>query len=701
MSLEFVNIDERAYKYIRQFTIKSTEDALVELITNSVDAYNKIHESPKSQRLIEIEYHDTDILIVRDHAIGLSGQKMVNCFLQVGTYTNEEGSRGFFSRGAKDISAIGDITFEAIKDNLYSRCFLNSDAYGMIEVEDQAVTQEIRDRMKMPGNGLMVTIKILPNFINTDNNGPSELAKNLSLVATLRDIMNDKYNDIYFSQYLNGELLFKRKLEFDYPEAETLLDVEYTVPNYSEATARFVVNKTVYPIAQPTKENQMVFGFLIKDSTTVYEVNTIDDRFRWNPYISYLYGYVKCDYINHLLLDYDKNGSSTTNPVPVIDPSRLTGVNKQHPFIISLLSIPSVRLDQILRELNTSISQQSISLNEVDQLFDELAKYGLNIVETEDITVKFVPNYDSELAKAIEDDRLNYVTSEKSYLITGDFNTTFTTEDQYIRDQIIRIEPSENVTEFSFVADENGELVQIPNKTEGGETQDPVQILDLALAQDPNVRPYVYQLGSDGELYKLYIFERGRFESVTNPENDYINIKNKKFQISFINDIHIHRKYIIENNDGIHIKLNLNDPLIKKYLMTENVAVGTPDLSIANISSTKSLVFLKDLMIEILAEVILESDVVNNKIILDSNNLNNMKKLLVHRAELETKLEVPIEAIFEKYISANKAAKETALTSTIQTISDTVTSMVDWTTYSGALTLMRSQLENDLSSLIE
>ena len=37
----FVKLDERVYKYIRQFTIKSVEDALVELITNSIDAYKK------------------------------------------------------------------------------------------------------------------------------------------------------------------------------------------------------------------------------------------------------------------------------------------------------------------------------------------------------------------------------------------------------------------------------------------------------------------------------------------------------------------------------------------------------------------------------------------------------------------------------------------------------------------------------------
>ena len=36
-----------------------------------------------------------------------------------------------------------------------------------------------------------------------------------------------------------------------------------------------------------------------------------------------------------------------------------------------------------------------------------------------DIEVTFIPSYDSQLAKAIEDDRLNYISSEKSYLLTN------------------------------------------------------------------------------------------------------------------------------------------------------------------------------------------------------------------------------------------------------------------------------------------
>ena len=165
--LSFIGISERAYKYIRQFTIKSIDDALIELITNSVDAYNK---TTYETRLIEIDIIDEVAVKVRDRALGLTAKQLELCFLQVGTYTSDNTSRGFFSRGAKDISALGDIYFNAIRDNKYSQCLLNTDAYGMINTADIDVTEDIRMTYCIPNpcNGLEVMLKLLPNFQSID-----------------------------------------------------------------------------------------------------------------------------------------------------------------------------------------------------------------------------------------------------------------------------------------------------------------------------------------------------------------------------------------------------------------------------------------------------------------------------------------------------------------------------------------------------
>jgi len=693
----FIQINERAYKYIRQFTIKNAESALIELITNSIDAYNKSGKT--ADRTVDIEYHDNGgVLKVRDNALGLTGEDMEKCFLQVGDYTNSGDSRGFFSRGAKDISAIGHITFHAIKDNKYSRVYLNSDAYGAVEVTNQEITTE-RETTGIIDNGVLVVVDLLSNF---ENFVPSEQAESLSNLTVLRDIMNDDTNIINYTHFNSSNaVVFTKRLNYTYPAAELLLDLTYNVPNYPEASANFKIYKTATPIPQPKKENEIGFGFLIKSDSTIFESSTLDDRFRWNPYMPYVYGHVQCNHIAVLLQEYDSVGTTAKNPVPIIDPSRLTGVNNSHPFIESLLSIPKVRLDQILRELNQSISQNSINITEVGQLFDELAKYGLDIVETEDVKVKFVPEYDNELARAIEDDRTNFVTSERSYLIAKDLNVKRTQTDNYVQEQIIRIVADEERENFVFTVNEEGELVQIPfNPTT--DTNDIVDILETVEERgvDLSPRPYVYKLGAQGELVKLYIFEKGRVESVTNPEDEYVVLSNKKFQISFINDINISQRYIIENSDGVHIKLNINDPLIKKYLVSDETAAKV-DMSITSLTSSNSLVFMRELIIEILADVILESDVINNKLILESNNYINTKKILTHRNLIINKLESPVDQIFDKYLADNKASKTAQLTAIIDNVSSIVGEKFDMDTEGGELTLLKTTMLNTISKLVE
>lgn len=694
--LHFVELSERAYKYIRQFTIKSTEDALVELITNSIDAYNK---TTKESRKLEIEFQFPNKLRVRDFALGLTGDEMQACFLQVGTYTSTAESRGFFSRGAKDISAIGDITFQTIKDGKYSLCVLNSDAYGAVPINSIDATDEHRADTKIPENGLVVTINLLDNFIVKN---PSDEAESISKLTVLRDIMTDEKNVITYSHLsVEGVALFNRTLKYAYPDGSLLLDLTYNVPFYDNVEARFVVYKSQGPMPQPKKENEISFGFLLKSNTTVYEGNTIDDRFRWNPYMNVLYGYLQCDNIDILLKDYDINGATQKNPMPIIDPSRLTGLNREHPFIESLLSIPKVRLDHILRELNQTISKKSISIKEVDQIFDELSKYGLDIIEEEEITVSFVPSYDAELAKAIEDDRLNYVRTEANYLLTKNYTSNASEIDEYMRERIIRIEPEER-TEYVYALGEDNELVQIPNSTDTTKNE-PVNIEQLLESEDLNLtkRPYIYKMSSTGDLMKLYIFDKGRIENITNPENEYIKMKNKKFQISFINDINMIERYRIEHADGLHIKLNVNNDSIKKYL-ADTIARSDENFTMDNLTLSSSLVFLNELVIEILSEIILENDIINNRLILDSNTLNNTRKINNHRAKIEARIEVPINKIFQRYLAMNKEKKSLNINTILEQITDVITSKYGGIeNVDGNLLLLKSNLDNTLSSLIE
>ena len=134
-----LSISSRGYMYIRSMSIQNVADALVELITNSDDAFqNKFAAMEKAGTRsswvsrhagdIEVEFWAPNVIKVRDHATGMDGATMVTNLLNVGDYTAAgDLSRGHFSRGAKDISALGDVTFMMVKNNLYSACKINYD----------------------------------------------------------------------------------------------------------------------------------------------------------------------------------------------------------------------------------------------------------------------------------------------------------------------------------------------------------------------------------------------------------------------------------------------------------------------------------------------------------------------------------------------------------------------------------------------
>jgi len=668
-SPKFINISERAYKYIRQFTIKSLQDGLIELITNSVDAYRR---TDVTDRLILIDIVDNTTAIVTDNALGLTSSQLDTCFLQVGNYTASDGSRGFFSRGAKDISALGNVYFNTIKNDKYSQCMIDSDAYGSINISDVDATQDIRSTygIPYPNNGLSVSISLLPMFQNIDIDNLYEILCN---TGVLRDINADSKNNIILRSFTNGVQTYNSRITYSYPKSVPLLDIQYIVPNYPDVTARFVVNKSSKPIPQPKLESELEFGFLVKDSTSIYEVNTIDNKYRWNPYINYIYGYLECDAIKQYLMDYDINGPTEKNPYPIIDPSRLSGLNKIHPLIINLMSIPLVRVDMILRELNGKMATQSITLTDINDLLDELTKFGLDLLKDDHINVTFTPSYDQNLIKAVQDDRANYVISEVQYQINNNLSIKEETIDNYIKDQIINITGMDTNTPY-FVMNDDNELVQLQSIA-NGEYNDPINILRLMNEQHPvnmNNYPYIYSINGSRNLIKLYIFQKGFIDNYNMEKN--INISQKLLNIVFINDVNMPQRYVIDNTNGITIKLNLNNPMIKKYLTDDT---STRDLSgtisIDSFSWTQNYIFLKELIGDILTNLITTNDMTNGKLMVDnSDGVIAVQKILDYKNAILTDIEVVIDNVFQRYIDNNVNNKMKTITSSINLIKDAI-----------------------------
>jgi len=368
-----LELDYRMYQYIRNNAITNIYDAIVELLTNCIDAYSTVPEISKN---VIIEYSETNRnLKIIDNAIGLTGERMETAFLTVGTYLSDEQKRGHFSRGAKDISAIANVTFTAIKDNKISQCKILSNGTGAMIITNKDVTGEERNTYHIPLNGLSVELDLVESL---------ELDLDWNLLKkhyALRDILGDSSINVQVNEIDSNNQF---RLQYSQPNLEKIVGVEYQVPYYNVPATFEVWLDRNGVLHQDENQKFSENGFLVKSFNTIYENSTLNSRFiSRHPKFEMLTGVLKCDYINDLLKDYETNGPSDRNPIPIIDTSRLVGLSKSHPFTKHLLRLPQERVTHILTELQyeNSDQQKKVNLSELLASLDDLRILGQEIFD--------------------------------------------------------------------------------------------------------------------------------------------------------------------------------------------------------------------------------------------------------------------------------------------------------------------------------
>lgn len=626
--MEFIKIDERAYQYIRQFSVKGINDAMVELITNSVDAYNK---NPSNDDIkIDIIRKHPDIVIVRDYAIGMDATTMKQCFLQVGKYTNEPGCRGFFSRGAKDISAIADITFTAIKDGKISQCFLNSKAMGKMTIQDEDVTDELRLMYCIKNNGLEVSMKLLPNF-NTIN--IQTLHFDISNLVLLRHIVN-KFAVTISEINKDGAVTFESDVHYVYPEGKKILDLDFVVPNYPDKVAHFEIFLASQPVPKEKNVSMMNFGFLVADSSSVYEPTLFDGRFAGYAMIRYLYGTLHCDGIGELLIELDSKGPTPLNPTPIIDPSRVSGTNKSHPFIKNLYRIPAAKIEQILREMHSAENNRCITNEDINDILNELKKLGINLLDDEGVTFNYVNSNSSNNLRSIDSFKDNII-SERKYLYTNDDKIAEEMR-KFLTEELLRMKIEDEMDRYFYVEDKAvASVLKIDVKS--------VENID---------RKIIFEFDNNKNLIRVFLSRLGSRQSIKMSKDSNL-LQSKKLSLSFINDKNLRDRYFISTTDGIQILFNTNNPLIGKYLDAKKIS--SDKVSIKEFSTDKCLVFFRDILIDALSDAIYTVNSNAGKIPISGDASHDLKVMQDYKNEMARKIECPIDAIFDRIMKEKLA----------------------------------------------
>lgn len=425
-SLEYISIDPRAYFFIRNAAIRNVYDAMTELITNSIDAYGKRSDSPHKHIYISLDY-DMKSLVMTDHAIGLSGEDMERCFMQVGAYTSTKESRGIFSRGAKDVSALGDVTYTSIKDGKISQVIITSVGKTAMYFKDRDVTAIYREKYQIPENGMHVRLYI-NHYIYRP--GYEELIHNLSQNAQLRDILASSDVSVhlkYITSSRSSDNTEKNErvekntiIQYKFPKKEKrLIRMKYYVPGYDNVIATFELYMAEEKLSDYSDDNLSDYGILLTDSTSIYENSLLHSTFRNNPYMQRIYGRITCDYIHQLMLDIEENHNSK-NPHPIVDPSRINGISRKHPFTKAMLSVPIKRLIVVLDDIENELSDDN-NIPDLNDILDELKNMGDEIFKDLDISTRIMTERKDTIYAAV-DKVQQYVLEEDEELPYSDKN---------------------------------------------------------------------------------------------------------------------------------------------------------------------------------------------------------------------------------------------------------------------------------------
>jgi len=378
-----LKVTKRYWVHNRQFAIRDAFDALVELITNADDSYHKLYKHkliPKDGGRILIETlarkNDSSLLIVRDRAEGMTLDTMIEKLLNVGRRSSEEGDRGIMGRGAKDVTELGDTTFESIVDGKYYKVKITSGG-DFIPLENRrTVTQELRKSLHIgKRNGTVVTIELTRHSLPRSKT----ICENLPFHFALRDIMaEDSPCHVRFKD-LNSNDNVKRLIYYQ-PQAELVCKEEFIVPGYPDAKAKLIIFRSPEPLVDISDKFRKS-GLIIKGRRAIHECSLLQNSFENDVYGKKYFGRIECEYLDFLIDEYDKKIESRLaptieNPSLVIDPNRQYGLKKEHPFVKALFDLPTQRLKELIDKDHAALKKpkEEIVDEELRKRFDKLAQ---------------------------------------------------------------------------------------------------------------------------------------------------------------------------------------------------------------------------------------------------------------------------------------------------------------------------------------
>jgi hypothetical protein len=339
--------DRVALQQADQAIRKDVLRALVEIITNSNDSYSRLEDAGvnvSGEIIIDVwRKRKNSVIRVRDFAEGMDDVHMDKV---VGTYGEATSGlkedmhvRGMWGRGLKDaIFGLGYGYVNSIRGNhLYRSSLLLKDGVPTFDLDEPILaTDELRDRHGIPyGNGTEIEIIIsredvkMPQFENLRNY--------LQRHFELRTIMASPSRLIILRNLAGkGRVRDEHVLSYKPPRGEKVLDERFDIEGFP-ATAHLQLLRSKIELSTRGEEGDYAdAGLLVISESTVISLTML--KFENDPYASYFYGSIRCDYLHDLL----------KNDEPVLTATR-DGINWTLPFTKALKEEVEDRIEPLVQ----------------------------------------------------------------------------------------------------------------------------------------------------------------------------------------------------------------------------------------------------------------------------------------------------------------------------------------------------------------
>ena len=243
--------------------------------------------------------------------------------------------RGTNSRGAKDIAALGKVTFESIAaDGQVHTCRI----FSNLEYEadnSREVTPRLRKRLGIAKDtGTLVTIEIEPTHripkVDT-------LVQKASTLVRLRDIVWQKKTRLEAKGLRDGAY---QAIVLRRPAGRKRVSKTFAVPGYPDAKAKLLIFRARRQF-KSGRDRFRLGGILVKSRHAIHEATLFDRSLEWDANALWFYGRLTCEAIDDLWNEYDERQARgepypAENPIPILDPSRKSGLTPGHPFVDAL-----------------------------------------------------------------------------------------------------------------------------------------------------------------------------------------------------------------------------------------------------------------------------------------------------------------------------------------------------------------------------